>query len=138
MSEGTVNESVSNLPELLSQANSLSDTASRAISFVQKTWTDSENDGTTITATELNRLEQAITDLNTTLSSVQDSLSRIVTLGPSVSLATVDQIGQDSPQLVTIRVAGDFGDVSLIATRNGIGLWNDDEKTMIGRLSWGA
>lgn len=65
------------------------------------------------------------------------SLSRIVTLNPSVSLATVGQIDQDSPQLVSIRVAGDLGDVSFIVTRNGIGLWSGDENTMIGRLNWG-
>lgn len=70
------------------------------------------------------------------INALRDSLSRTVTLDPPVSLATVGQIDQDSPQLVSIRVAGDLGDVSLIATRNGIGLWSGDEETMIGRLSW--
>lgn len=67
------------------QAAELSDAAAQAISFTKKTWTDTETSGTPITAADLNRIEQAISDLNTNITSLQDSLSQTPSLTSYVS-----------------------------------------------------
>lgn len=69
-------EQVAQLLNLVPKAAALSTVASRAISFTKKNWVDTPTSGTPITAADMNRLEQAIVDLNTTLTSVQNSLSQ--------------------------------------------------------------
>lgn len=69
---------IAQMLNLVPKAAALSTAASRAISFTKKTWVDDPTSGTPITAADMNRLEQAIVDLNTTLTSVQDSLSHVV------------------------------------------------------------
>lgn len=68
---------IAQMPNLVPKAAALSTAASRAINFTKKTWVDDPTSGTPITAADMNRLEQAIVDLNTTLTSVQNSLSHI-------------------------------------------------------------
>lgn len=72
-------------------ASSVSDIASRAISFTKKTWIDNADSGTPITAADMNRLEQAIVDLNTNIQSLQDSVSHVREL----AMGTLDYRGRD-------------------------------------------
>ena len=58
-------------------ASNVSEIATRAISFTKKTWVDNATSGTPITAADMNRLEQAIVDLNTNIQSLQASVSEI-------------------------------------------------------------
>lgn len=83
---------IAQMLNLVPKAAALSTAASRAISFTKKTWVDDPTSGTPITAADMNRLEQAIVDLNTTLTSVQNSLSRVVVEGftASVGSSTVE------------------------------------------------
>ena len=67
-------------------ASSVSDIASRAISFTKKTWIDNADSGTPITAADMNRLEQAIVDLNTNIQSLQDSVSHQWPVGRAIWL----------------------------------------------------
>lgn len=66
---------IAQMLNLVPKAAALSTAASRAISFTKKTWVDDPTSGTPITAADMNRLEQAIVDLNTSLASLQDSVS---------------------------------------------------------------
>lgn len=67
---------VQNKVTLLSdQARTLSNVASRAISFTRKNWVDNQSSGTPITAADLNRIEQAIVDLNNSIDDLRDSVS---------------------------------------------------------------
>lgn len=67
---------IAQMLNLVPKAAALSTAASRAIDFTKKTWVDDPTSGTPITAADMNRLEQAIVDLNTTLTSVQNSVSQ--------------------------------------------------------------
>lgn len=67
---------IAQMLNLVPKAAALSTAASRAINFTKKTWVDDPTSGTPITAADMNRLEQAIVDLNTTLTSLQDSVSQ--------------------------------------------------------------
>ena len=67
---------IAQMLNLVPKAAALSAAASRAIDFTKKTWVDDPTSGTPITAADMNRLEQAIVDLNTTLTSLQDSVSQ--------------------------------------------------------------
>ena len=81
-------EQVAQLLNLVPKAAALSTVASRAISFTKKNWVDTPTSGTPITVADMNRIEQAIVDLNTTLTSVQNSLSQKA----SLKLANQDQM----------------------------------------------
>ena len=58
---------------LASEVNAVAEQAS--LSFSQKTWEDNATSGTPITAAELNRLENAISNLTTAVNNLQDSVS---------------------------------------------------------------
>lgn len=59
---------------LASEVNAVAEQAS--LSFSKKTWEDNATSGTPITAAELNRLENAISNLTTAVNNLQDSVSR--------------------------------------------------------------
>lgn len=67
---------------LASEVNAVAEQAS--LSFSKKTWTDTATSGTPITATELNRLENAISSLTTAVNNLQDSVSLYETKNWSV------------------------------------------------------
>lgn len=69
---------VAQLLNLVPKAAALGTVASRAVNFTKKNWVDNEYTGTPITAADMNRIEQAIVDLNTTLISMQDSIYHIL------------------------------------------------------------
>ena len=58
---------------LASEVNAVAEQAS--LSFSQKTWEDNATSGTPITAAELNRLENAISNLTTAVNNLQDSVT---------------------------------------------------------------
>ena len=58
---------------LASEVNAVAEQAS--LSFSKKTWKDTATSGTPITAAELNRLENAISNLTTAVNNLQDSVS---------------------------------------------------------------
>ena len=68
------------------------------IEFTPKTWVDDETTGTPITAQDMNRLEQAIQDLSTSVNTLQDSVSQTIsdnvlcTRIGSVAVVSVDYI----------------------------------------------
>lgn len=66
----------SNINKALETAKLVSTQASNAISFTRKQWQDNEYSGTAVTASDLNRIEQAIENLNANIQSLQDSVSR--------------------------------------------------------------
>lgn len=70
-----------NVNSLSVQISKVTEQAERAISFTRKQWEDNETSGTTVTAQDLNRIEQAIQDLNTNLQSLQDSVCRTLWKG---------------------------------------------------------
>ena len=47
-----------------------------AISFTRKTYTDTASSGSGLVAADMNKIEKAIVDLNTAVTSLQDSVSR--------------------------------------------------------------
>lgn len=57
-------------------ASDVSSAAKTALGFVKKTWIDDPESGTPITAAELNRIEDAISSLDTSVQDLQDSVSR--------------------------------------------------------------
>lgn len=61
---------------LASEVNAVAEQAS--LSFSKKTWEDNATSGTPITAAELNRLENAISNLTTAVNNLQDSVSRVL------------------------------------------------------------
>lgn len=61
---------------LASEVNAVAEQAS--LSFSKKTWEDNATSGTPITAAELNRLENAISNLTTAVNNLQDSVSNEV------------------------------------------------------------
>ena len=61
---------------LAAEANAVAEQAS--LSFSKKTWEDNATSGTPITAAELNRLENAISNLTTAVNNLQDSVSHTV------------------------------------------------------------
>lgn len=87
-------EQVAQLLNLVPKAAALSTAASRAINFTKKDWEDTPTSGTPITAADMNRIEQAIVDLNTTLTSVQNSLSRI-SIGSGLTFSVSTFAGGD-------------------------------------------
>lgn len=127
---------IAQMLNLVPKAAALSTAASRAISFTKKTWVDDPTSGTPITAADMNRLEQAIADLNTTLTSVQNSLSQKVGVTRCESVT----IGPDSDVVlvqVTCNLAG--GDAYLVNfDGTGIGLYRrqDGSAERIGRIAW--
>lgn len=60
---------------LSSEVNAVAEQAS--LSFSKKTWEDNATSGTPITAAELNRLENAISNLTTAVNNLQDSVSHL-------------------------------------------------------------
>ena len=58
-------------------ASDVSSTTRAALAFVKKTWVDDPESGTTITAADLNRIEEAISSLDTSVQSLQGSVSRM-------------------------------------------------------------
>ena len=82
-------EQVAQLLNLVPKAAALSTAASRAINFTKKDWVDTPTSGTPITAADMNRIEQAIVDLNTTLTSVQNSLSHVPVLGSGIKMVDI-------------------------------------------------
>lgn len=63
---------------LASEVNAVAEQAS--LSFSKKTWEDTATSGTPITAAELNRLENAISNLTTAVNNLQDSVSQTTEL----------------------------------------------------------
>lgn len=61
-------------------ASDVSSAARTALDFVKKTWVDDPESGTPITAADLNRIEDAISSLDTSVQDLQDSVSRKYTL----------------------------------------------------------
>ena len=59
---------------LASEVNAVAEQAS--LSFTKKTWTDNATSGTPLTAAELNRLENAISNLTTAVNNLQDSVTQ--------------------------------------------------------------
>lgn len=59
---------------LASEVNAVAEQVS--LSFSKKTWKDNATSGTPITAAELNRLENAISNLTTAVNNLQDSVSQ--------------------------------------------------------------
>ena len=58
-------------------ASGASSSARTALAFVKKTWVDDPESGTPITAADLNRIEDAISSLDTSVQSLQGSVSRM-------------------------------------------------------------
>lgn len=76
---------------LASEVNAVAEQAS--LSFSKKTWKDTATSGTPITAAELNRLENAISNLTTAVNNLQDSVSSVfvdcsITILPTVVCKT--------------------------------------------------
>lgn len=101
---------VQNKVTLLSdQARTLSNAASRAISFTRKNWVDTQSSGTPITAADLNRIEQAIVDLNRSIDDLQDSVSRTgYSITPNENLSNYNAYvnsGYKHSDMVTLQAA---------------------------------
>lgn len=125
---------IAQLLNLVPKAAALSTAASRAISFTKKTWVDDPTSGTPITAADMNRLEQAIVDLNTTLTSVQNSLSQTVKYENVVR--AIISATPNAAQGVIIDVRSSMGGRLLVAADEYLGLYDPDSSTWLGRLSW--
>ena len=78
------------------------------IEFTPKTWVDDETTGTTITAEDMNRLEQAIQDLSTSVNTLQDSVSRILDV-PNVDITSESDTRDAWPVGVSWRWIGGWG-----------------------------
>lgn len=79
---------IAQMLNLIPKAAALSTATSRAINFTKKTWVDDPTTGTPITAADMNRLEQAIVDLDNIVTSLQDSAPRVLWTGNESSLNT--------------------------------------------------
>lgn len=123
-------EQVAQLLNLVPKAAALSTAASRAINFTKKDWEDTPTSGTPITAADMNRIEQAIVDLNTTLTSVQNSLSRT----PTVSGGVTDVVfhdDEDHGQFLDIDFISYIGSRQIGFTESEIFLWDGSTKKSI-------
>lgn len=121
---------IAQMLNLVPKAAALSTAASRAISFTKKTWVDDPTSGTPITAADMNRLEQAIVDLNTTLTSVQDSLSRTPTISGGVT-GVVFHDDEDNGQFLDIDFVSYIGSRQIGFTESEIFLWDGSTKRSI-------
>lgn len=125
---------IAQMLNLVPKAAALSTAASRAINFTKKTWVDDPTSGTPITAADMNRLEQAIVDLNTTLTSVQNSLSRKVSLGARASSASVYCDSQYNQRvMVSVNDAETDGAYLCIVADGYIGLYNTGSASWVWR-----
>lgn len=79
---------IAQMLNLIPKAAALSTAASRAINFTKKTWVDDPTTGTPITAADMNRLEQAIVELDAIVTSLQDSAPRVLWTGNESDLRT--------------------------------------------------
>ena len=79
---------IAQMLNLIPKAAALSTAASRAINFTKKTWVDDPTTGTPITAADMNRLEQAIVELDAIVTSLQDSAPRVLWTGNESDLST--------------------------------------------------
>lgn len=131
---------IAQMLNLVPKAAALSTAASRAINFTKKTWVDDPTSGTPITAADMNRLEQAIVDLNTTLTSVQNSLSQKVsidknsvhnailsradTIGQYIRLSAYDINNENGKMLIISDIGIQLFDVTT-QTREHLARWDD-------------
>lgn len=95
---------IAQILNLVPKAAALSTAASRAINFTKKTWVDDPTSGTPITAADMNRLEQAIVDLNTTLTSVQNSVSQTIDVKQSQTWDDIVVTAKERSGIVTVTV----------------------------------
>lgn len=79
---------IAQMLNLIPKATALSTATSRAINFIKKTWVDDPTTGTPITAADMNRLEQAIVELDAIVTSLQDSAPRVLWTGNESDLNT--------------------------------------------------
>ena len=97
----------SNINKVLETAKLVSTQASNAISFTRKQWQDNEYSGTAITASDLNRIEQAIEDLNTNIQSLQDSVSQLLWSGSLRLGGTIQTPGVGRYKLLALEFEGE-------------------------------
>lgn len=103
------------------------------VSFTKKTWADGSSGGTPITASELNRMEQGIKDCADGVNGLGDSI-------PPLSFDNVKSavIGANpdhaNPQLVTLSATNTKGRYTIIATKNGISLWDHQQNKTLWNL----
>ena len=86
---------------LAAEANAVAEQAS--LSFSKKTWEDNATSGTPITAAELNRLENAISNLTTAVNNLQDSVSAVFI---DCNITTLPTVVCKVGNIVVVTVSG--------------------------------
>lgn len=116
---------------LASEVNAVAEQAS--LSFSKKTWEDNATSGTPITAAELNRLENAISNLTTAVNNLQDSVSQHEDWVASRFKFGVDKITfwQNANGNFEIWFKTSKDDICLTFSRNMVGVY--DAKTRTGK-----
>lgn len=100
---------------LASEVNAVAEQAS--LSFSKKTWEDNATSGTPITAAELNRLENAISNLTTAVNNLQDSVSPLKYIRPCEVQLICTADNQFGIQ-VTDKATGNAGFITIKADNN--------------------
>ena len=85
-------------------ASDVSSATMAALAFVKKTWVDDPESGTTITAADLNRIEDAISSLDTSVQSLQDSVSRSVDVKQDQTFPDITMYARARSGVVTVSV----------------------------------
>ena len=102
---------------LAAEANAVAEQAS--LSFSKKTWEDNATSGTPITAAELNRLENAISNLTTAVNNLQDSVSLTVLYSGTWSVNSTIQVTDASKYKVFVIHVTGWGDPKLLCIPQG-------------------
>lgn len=102
---------------LASEVNAVAEQAS--LSFSKKTWEDNATSGTPITAAELNRLENAISNLTTAVNNLQDSVSLKQLYSGTWSINSTIQVTDASKYKVFLIHASGWGDPNLLCIPKG-------------------
>lgn len=85
-------------------ASDVSSSAKTALGFVKKTWIDDPESGTPITAAELNRIEDAISNLDTSVQDLQDSVSQAIDVKQDQTWDDIVVTAHERAGIVTVTV----------------------------------
>lgn len=109
----------------------LSTAASRAISFTKKNWIDTPSSGTPITAADMNRIEQAIVDINTVLSQLTQQVEWLKYLKIISGTATEYYYGDSRPVSTSVSVSSQvpYGAVLIVGAASYRAAWTSSVGT---------
>lgn len=106
------------------------------VTFAKKLWKNAISGGTPITAAELNRMEDGISNCATEINKLGNSVSKSTTIFNEAVRARVgSNMSLDKPQPIQVSVQTATSDYALCVQMDGIYLYNDAEEKVIWRIT---